>query len=216
MKGLLLKDFYLLKNMKNTCMLFFVIALILLVSGQNVGFVLGYTVVTSLSLIFNIHTLDTMDNGEVFLMTLPVERKYYAMEKYLISYISVIAINVIISAIIVVTSVIRGELELKELMRIDFAIICMVSIFIAIMLPVNMKFGVEKGRILMVVLFAGFMGILMLMENMLDKLEHFLANVLQQLDKNPMLVFLGTVVICVVINAASMAITVHIVKKKEF
>ena len=85
MRGLLVKDIELMKQQKQFFILVIVMGIILNLTGSgSVSFATGYfTIITA---IFAITTMsyDEFDNGFVFLMTLPVSRKQYVAEKYIL------------------------------------------------------------------------------------------------------------------------------------
>ena len=85
MKGLFVKDIELMKQQKQFFILVIVMGVILNLAGSgSVSFAIGYF--TFVTAIFAITTIsyDEFDNGLAFLMTLPVTRKQYVAEKYLL------------------------------------------------------------------------------------------------------------------------------------
>ena len=85
MKGLFVKDIELMKQQKQFFILVVVMEVILNLAGSgSVSFATGYfTIVTAIFAITTI-SYDEFDNGLAFLMTLPVTRKQYVAEKYLL------------------------------------------------------------------------------------------------------------------------------------
>ena len=85
MKGLFVKDIELMKQQKQFFILVVVMEVILNLAGSgSVSFATGYfTIVTAIFAITTI-SYDEFDNGLAFLMTLPVTRKQYVVEKYLL------------------------------------------------------------------------------------------------------------------------------------
>lgn len=82
MKGLLVKDFKILKLQKNTLFLFLFIAIWLTAFSDNASFIIGYfTFVFSLFSLSSI-SYDEFDNGNAFLFSLPITRIDYVIEKY--------------------------------------------------------------------------------------------------------------------------------------
>ena len=85
MKGLFVKDIELMKQQKQFFILVVVMGVILNLAGSgSSSFAAGYF--TFVTAIFAITTIsyDEFDNGLAFLMTLPVTRKQYVAEKYLL------------------------------------------------------------------------------------------------------------------------------------
>ena len=85
MKGLLIKDWKLLRNQGGYFSTVFLIVILIMSIGSvsTTGFMISY--MTFLFSVFVLSTLsyDSHDNGMAFLMSLPVERKTYVKEKYL-------------------------------------------------------------------------------------------------------------------------------------
>ena len=84
MKGLLIKDFKLLKVQKNSFLLILCIAIgmEIFTNSTSSSFIIGY-----LSFVATLFTLssisyDEFDNGNAFLFSLPITRKSYVIEKY--------------------------------------------------------------------------------------------------------------------------------------
>ena len=87
MKGLLVKDFRLLKVQKNFFLLIIAVAIGMALFTNDVAPMLGF-----LAFVLSIFTLSTIsydefDNGNAFLFSLPVSRKDYAIEKYCLGLI---------------------------------------------------------------------------------------------------------------------------------
>ena len=92
MKGMLIKDFRLLKNQGKTLilMLLAVAVFMNLITDVGPSFVVGY--ITIIFSLFTVSTIsyDEFDNCYLFLMTLPVSRKNYVNEKYLFALLSIV------------------------------------------------------------------------------------------------------------------------------
>ena len=87
MKGLLVKDFKLIKLQKNFFIVIIAIAIGLAVINDSPTFMLGFlTFVVSMFTLSTI-TYDEFDNGNAFLFTLPISRKSYVVEKYGFSFL---------------------------------------------------------------------------------------------------------------------------------
>lgn len=85
MRGLLTKDFLTIKNQGKSMILILAIGIIMIISGMNKTFVIGY--LTFIASTFAISTLsyDEYDHGYPYIFILPIERKEYVVEKYLFS-----------------------------------------------------------------------------------------------------------------------------------
>lgn len=94
---------------------------------------------------------DSFDNGNAFLFTLPFSRRTYVSEKYVLALL-LAGIGWVISIIIgtVVNSWV-GYLPLSELMLVYLMILPLIFIVEALMLPIQLKFGGEKGRLALII-----------------------------------------------------------------
>lgn len=154
MRGLLVKDIELMKQQKQFFILVIVMGIILNLTGSgSVSFATGYfTIITA---IFAITTMsyDEFDNGFVFLMTLPVSRKQYVAEKYILGIgltgvaWGVATIEGIICKVVAELHGCLSETIIGSLINIPIALL-----MLAMFLPLGIYFGVEKGRYTAIVL----------------------------------------------------------------
>ena len=83
MRGLLEKDIRLLMHSKQKFLCFIAIAIVLGVTQKNT-FMLGYSTFLIAALLVSTLSYDELDHGFTFLFTLPIDRKMYVREKYLL------------------------------------------------------------------------------------------------------------------------------------
>ena len=148
MKGLFVKDIELMKQQKQFFILVVVMEVILNLAGSgSVSFATGYfTIVTAIFAITTI-SYDEFDNGLAFLMTLPVTRKQYVAEKYLLGA----GLTAVAWGIATITGVIcKGVAELQgclsETIIGSLIYIPLALLMLAVSLPLVIHFGAEKGR----------------------------------------------------------------------
>lgn len=216
MKGLLLKDLSIMKTQGRTAVLIMAIALFMLIAGNNTAFAVVYANI--LFVTFGITTIsyDNYDNGYAFLFTLPISRKLYVMEKYVFSMLS-IATGTVLSLILMVGVSFIKEDYILATSEIAFVIGYGVSAIVisSIMLPVNLKFGPEKGRIAMVVLIAIVMSGIFAMAKISGTMD--LTRVYWGIREIPTFLIVGILsVIVLIILACSYLISCKIMEKKEF
>ena len=155
MRGLFEKDFRLLCQNRQTLVLFLMMAGFLGLT-QNGTFVLGYLSFTFSILLTSTISYDEMDQGFEFLMTLPVTPKTYVKEKYGFCTVGVIFSVVLSGIIYLIVKGIHGEQILlgEELLTV-LIFVPIVWCVIAIMVPIQLKFGAEKGRIAIFMVYGG-------------------------------------------------------------
>lgn len=150
MKGLFVKDIELMKQQKQFFILVVVMEVILNLAGSgSVSFATGYfTIVTAIFAITTI-SYDEFDNGLAFLMILPVTRKQYVAEKYLLGA----GLTAVAWGIATITGVIcKGVAELQgclsETIIGSLIDIPLALLMLAVSLPLVIHFGAEKDVIL--------------------------------------------------------------------
>lgn len=158
MRGLLIKDFQLVKNQKTTLFIFLAISLVMLLSQWTYfSFVFGF--LTFSGLIFTIGTLsyDEFQNGLSFLMTLPIQRKHYVQEKYLFGWI-LITIFCFFSLILAIFGAnYQGEvLSIHDWIIMTGMVYVWFLFFFSCMLPVQLKFGPTNNNAPMFIVMAVF------------------------------------------------------------
>ena len=82
MKGLLIKDFRLIKVQKNFLFLIGAIGIGLALLSENTVYTIGFISFIFSMLSISTISYDELDNGNAFLFSLPVTRKTYTIEKY--------------------------------------------------------------------------------------------------------------------------------------
>lgn len=157
MKGLLIKDFKLLKNQKYFLLALLVISIVFLVKGEDTEFVLSYVGAMCSILILNTIAYDEYDNGMGYLFTFPIRRKDYVLEKYVFGIL-------ITSAALAAAGFSAFLLSAADYLQGDtaeilFSILLNMIVMIllqAMLIPIQLKFGSEKSRlVMMIVIFGG-------------------------------------------------------------
>lgn len=153
MRGLLEKDFCLTMQRKGMFGAFLILAVIL---GVSVGgtFIMGYLPVMMIALLCGTVSYDEFDNGYQFLMTLPIDEKLYVREKYLFCFAGALLSWGLSAVLYYVTGVLQtkdstmaADITLAEQLPTALAYLMVIVLFLLFMLPVQLKFGAEKSRI---------------------------------------------------------------------
>lgn len=218
MKGLLVKDFKILKLQKNTLFLFLFIALFLTAFSDDASFVICYfTFVSSLYSLSSI-SYDEFDNGNAFLFSLPITRTNYVIEKYCFSFILSMSSCFFATILVIITEMIRGtDSSIIDIIMIALITIPIMLIVISIMLPFQLKFGGDKGRIAIICA----VGIVFVVGIVILKIAEFFSIDLASIINNLPVFSTGMIIVAaliavIVILMISIRISISIVKKKEF
>ena len=147
MKGLLIKDFKLMKMQRN---FFFVIVMISVgqaLFSDSLSVPIGFA--TFVFPLFTLSTIsyDEFDNGNAFLFSLPISRKDYVKEKYLLSFLLGFGALILGLLIICVAGFLKGDTIPADIIWAALIILSSLIIIQAIMLPFQLKYGPEKARI---------------------------------------------------------------------
>ncbi len=217
MKGLLIKDMKLMLNQKKFFTTIGFIALMLVSVAKDTTFIISY--MTFIGALFTLSTInyDEFDNGNAFLFSLPVTRSRYVAEKYGFGFLmggSCWLFSVLIAA---VSGEVRKTNSAQDTLLIALEIFPVILILLAMMLPFQLKFGGEKGRIASI----AAVGIGFVVCIIAAKAAEFLKiDWYALLDSIPKLswgaMFAVTAGIAAVLLLISVRISICIMEKKEF
>ena len=217
MTGLFDKDLRILLQRKQAIVIFLAIAVIL---GFSTGgtFVVGYTTFCILILAVSTISYDEFDNGFSFLMTLPITRQSYVVEKYILCSICGVVAWIFSVVVCICENQYKQVTVVTEDLLMEAAIMLPIVLFIMdIMIAVQSKYGSEKSRIVLI----SVMGIVMIVGigvkkavEMLDLPLESLFEKLQSITEVQVLV--GSIIFIIVATLLSFAISYRIMNNKEF
>lgn len=217
MKGLLVKDFRLLKVQKNFFLLIIAVAIGMALFTNDVAPMLGF-----LAFVLSIFTLSTIsydefDNGNAFLFSLPVSRKDYAIEKYCLGLILEGGALVLATLLSLIFSKIWDTTSGAEIGMSALILIPLLFVLQGIMIPFQLKFGGEKGRIALLIT----LGLLALAGIGVEKLARMVGidvwAILDSLSMMSLGMMVGiATVIAAIFLGVSLKISISIMNKKEF
>lgn len=217
MSGLMVKDIRILLQRKQTLIVFLVIAVILSVT-QDSYFIVGYLTFISVMLAISTISYDEFDNGYPFLLTLPITRKTYVIEKYVIGLLAIVTSWVLSVALcFAADSILGNPIVVKDTLIVSVSMLPVPFFFMDIMLPVQIKFGAERGRLVFVAVLGictivVYGGMKALKAVGIEKQE-LLEKVSNLPDIAVVLILLGGTVL---LTWISFIISNHIMEKKEF
>ena len=217
MAGLFDKDLRILLQRKQAIVIFLAIAVIL---GFSTGgtFVVGYTTFCILILAVSTISYDEFDNGFSFLMTLPITRQSYVVEKYILCSICGVVAWIFSVVVCICENQYKQVTVVTEDLLMEAAIMLPIVLFLMdMMIPVQIKYGSEKSRIVLI----SVMGIVMIVSisvkkavEMLDLPLESLFEKLQSITEVQVLV--GSIIFIIVATLLSFAISYRIMNNKEF
>ena len=221
MKGLLIKDYLTIAKQKKLAVLYVFVAIMLSFSMDS-SFIVSYFSLIGSLLVLTTLTYDSFDNGYPFLMSLPVTAKTYVYAKYLFSFLGLLGFWGFSVILQFASLILRKEsFEVLDVLSMDVTFFPMVLFIVGLMLPISLKFGAEKARIILIVIFGlvfvvGIMG-KKLLETAVKDYHIDFETIIKKLDAMPQqVVTLSLAGLGILAFVISMMISVGIMKKKEF
>lgn len=203
MKGLILKDLLNLRKQGKVILLFVGFYFVLGIINQNGDSFGGVVALLFAMLAVTALAYDERAGWDKYALTMPVSRRDLVISKYLLGVLLSFAgflLNVVFQLAF-------ARAELGDGLLISLALFGVGLFFLALMLPINFKWGVEKGRILMMIVLFGPTILITLLPRMGVAMpdETFLQSLMYILP-----------VAVIVLFAISVWISLRIYEKKEF
>lgn len=219
MKGLLIKDICMILQQKKFLGMILLLSVLLNFSSDDI-FAVGYLTFLCSFFVINSISYDEYENGYRFLFTLPIRRNTYVRSKYVLA-ISLCLLSWLAGCLIALAC----YLAKNQFDRVQGGMVesCMflpvMLIFLAVMIPVLLKFGAEKGRIVMAIIFCGcvFIGYLGAQMGGQSVLVERTMQLLDRLLAQPRWVFASEIGAgTVILLGISYWVSVAVMRRKEF
>lgn len=211
MKGLLVKDLELMKVQKKFFIMVLAVGALLNFSSSG-AFAVGYFTFVCATFVTSTVSYDEFENGLVFLMTLPVSRRDYAVSKYIFGGAVVVCSWILGMAVSMACAAIKGESFGVD----GIAMLPIGLLIVALMLPFMIKFGQEKGRYVSVgvlgAAFAALFAVLYYFKRTGGELDMLLGP-LESIGLPAMIG--GVCAVTVLLYALSCAISIRIMNNRE-
>ena len=201
MKGLLVKDFLLMR--KSKYVILFMLAIGIIGGIKNISFAAGYILIFVSILSMSTITYDEANHGLNTLFTLPISKMDYVKEKCLFS--------LIITGIGFVFVTILGYFSKSDFME-TLAILSTALFLLAISLPFQLKEGNEKGRIVLFVVVFGCTFLFAFLNQFFSEFFESMEETLNALD--PTMFSVGLLITSIILYIISMMISIRIYNKK--
>ena len=201
MKGLLVKDFLLMR--KSKYVILFMLAIGIIGGIKNISFAAGYILMFLAILSLSTISYDEANHGLNTLFTLPISKMDYVKEKYLFS--------LIITGIGFVFVTILGYFSKSDFME-TLAILSTALFLLAISLPFQLKEGNEKGRIVLFVVVFGCTFLFAFLNQFIHKFFQSIESLLNTLD--PIMFSVGLLITSFILYFLSMMISIRVYNKR--
>ena len=155
MKALFIKDIRIVLKQKRVLICaFFAVITILAFATDNSMYAVAFVLFLVPTMMLTTISYDTFENGMSYIMSLPVSVKDYVTEKYILTVASSLIFNIMATILINVVLSIGKGVGIMPLELIVNAMLAqfMVLIYISLVLPVDIRFGTDKGMIIVVLM----------------------------------------------------------------
>ena len=216
MRGLLEKDFRLLKGQKNFFLIVLVITVLLSLNSEE-SFAVTY--LTFIAGFLTMSTFSYDDNGNClpFLLTLPVSRNLYVKSKYVLGLLLTSAGWLLGMIVSVAVSLVHKNMPTPEELLFQVIWILVWMIILSLTLPPLFKYGAEKGRMAMLVVMLVLLAAIYGISNMAEELGFDTNAAISELPGLGTVAIIAAVaVITLILVLISYSISVKIVQKKEY
>ena len=220
MKGLLIKDLrFVLQNKKIFVSILFIAMIFLITMGEeSATFFISYMTVMCGMLVLNTISTDEFDKSITFLMTMPIDRMVYAKEKYVFAFFGSL-LGWMIATIPCVVLRWNQAMEILISAAVTFAVL---YLFQMLMLPITLKFGTDKGRMVLFIIAAVVVIFCMMAKKMegsayAEQGKSLLYHMINWMSLlNGWVVGVFVCLLYVICFFVSFVISVRIMEKKEF
>ncbi len=218
MKGLLIKDWKLLKNQGRFYAVIVLFALVVMAASES-GYTFAGYYLTFLASLFTLSTFsyDEENGGTGFLMTLPADRKTYVKEKFLFGILLTGGswlVSCLLSAVFLMLRK-PGENPLSLIPpMLGFLAVFLLLLFAAI--PMILRFGPEKGRLGLVGMIGIFTLLLIIISRTAGSADAAVESLKLVLARYTAASVSVAVILYLAVIQACYRISVRIMEKREF
>ncbi len=212
MNALLLKEFYLFRNNSKQLFLMLLLFLIIGITTESTVYFSTISIVFCLQIMTSF-SYDQYGNWTSYVLSLPLSRKKYVASKYIFSFYCCLTGGLFCLMAYGIYGLIKESGDWREIFLLAGGIFVMGILLSAVLIPILLKFGAEKSRIIFYIVFGVLFGIFFVFAKNPD-----LAQFVQMIMKKSTWVIgsmtiAGTMILLILI---SFSISVKIFKEKEF
>ena len=202
MKALLLKDFLTLSRYLRMALLFVVI--FACIPGGSMA---AYALVFAAMIPITALAYDEQSKWPRLAAMMPYTTRQLVASKYVLGYIMLGGAILLSVVSTVVTLLVRGDVLDPASLSMLFILACAASLILAVIMPLILRFGVEKGRLVMLVGVAAIVGVTFV----LGEDDGLMA----AMDASLVAVTVVFLAVCVAVNALSIPLSVRIYSRKN-
>lgn len=152
---------------------------------------------------------DNKSSFEQFAFSMPIKKSSYVLSKLFFAF----SFGMVGTICIFVLLMTKNQMSLNNIVFIPLITLMASILMSAIQLPFILKYGAEKGRLIMVITYF----LIFALSTLLKEKSDFLAKLMEMLSKNSMsMICLGIIVVSVIIIGITIKLSIMIMDKKEY
>ncbi len=154
MKGLLVKDIYVISKYAKTYLVIFGFYAVFSFYTGDTGFLSGMTVLLAALMTITSFSYDDLAKWDKYARSLPVTKREIVLSKYLLGFVLTVAgaiLSLVGTALFHLID--KNGTLLPEQLATSYALSALAVVFLCILLPLIFRFGVEKSRLMMFAVF---------------------------------------------------------------
>ncbi len=157
MKGMILKDLYTMRSYLRTLVVMFVFYILLGLASRNSGSFAAIVGMLCIMMSISSYSYDQMCGWDAYGASLPVSRREMVGAKYLLALMLAL-VGTVITALSQCLFLLAGRgTELGDILPATVGAGASGLLMVILLIPIIYRFGVEKGRLVMVIFSAGIM-----------------------------------------------------------
>ena len=158
MAGLFEKDIRLIMQRKKDLMILILLS-VFLAYTQEGTFIVSYLPAVATIMIIGTMSYDELDNGYRFLLTLPVTTRIYVIEKYIFCVAGIFMSWILAVVLYFFMGVLHGN-KINIVSDIPMLVLFFIATeaLVFIVLPMQIKFGIEKSRVVILIVCGAIIG----------------------------------------------------------
>lgn len=160
MKGLIMKDILALKQQGKILLGLVVFYFAYSIVTKSVS-MLSMIILLCVMMSMTTMAYDEKSKWDKYALSMPISRKTVVLSKYIFSAVLDIAAAVIIAPISMIIVYYSKEMEITEALKMSIGIGAVGLVFLSVLLPILFKLGVEKGR--MMIILVAFIPVIIVM-----------------------------------------------------
>lgn len=216
MKGLILKDIYSIRITQKTYVLLFLFLCVFGYLMKSPGYVGTMCIVVFATAVLSLFNADQYYHWDTYAAALPLGKRIIVRARYMLIIVMTLGLAVFTAIMTGATAALLG-MSVQEQVISSVSMCMIIPIFSGIIIPVIYKLGVEKGRVIFMMLFLIPFLVLTLLKDLIrgTAVEKLLVN-LQQ-NPNGQVIIAGILLaVSILVLAVSYMISIRIYSNKEF